>query len=215
MNDTNNQLWTRRCYYCKRPFGFGFSGCDGVLKRTRDHIIPKSRGGIFGKDNLIDACHVCNGLKANKTPTEFSAELIKILRNRKFDLNNRQYFETVLESTIQLIHQIGPYQQNLLRKGFTLPPSPAFLSILQSYQFTYACTQSGFIKSNKKPLYNIGPYDNLQPLAESEIPKPLVSAQQFEKRIAERYPYVYDQLADLSPDLPRWIFDNLLVLAHK
>lgn len=43
---------------------------DGLILMTKDHIIPKSKGGSSGLDNLQTMCVICNRLKDNKLPTE-------------------------------------------------------------------------------------------------------------------------------------------------
>ena len=45
------------CHYCKVAPG-----------STRDHIIPKSRGGPTARWNIVAACSRCNHRKANKWP---------------------------------------------------------------------------------------------------------------------------------------------------
>lgn len=42
-----------RCWMCGREFPFG--------RLTRDHIIPRSRGGHSRLSNLKPACKPCNG----------------------------------------------------------------------------------------------------------------------------------------------------------
>lgn len=49
------------CYYC------GCSLKKGKL--TRDHVVPKSKGGQHGR--LVDACAPCNSKKAALTLEEF------------------------------------------------------------------------------------------------------------------------------------------------
>jgi 5-methylcytosine-specific restriction endonuclease McrA len=46
------------CQYCGRR-------ADSL-----DHIVPRSRGGRFGWDNLVAACRRCNGRKRDRLPTE-------------------------------------------------------------------------------------------------------------------------------------------------
>jgi hypothetical protein len=48
-----------RCAYCGGP---------GPL--TKDHVIPKSRGGTDAWENLLPACRPCNKAKGNRTPEE-------------------------------------------------------------------------------------------------------------------------------------------------
>lgn len=63
--------WTRwnvflayrfRCAYCNQRFS--------SKELTFDHVIPRSRGGVGGWDNIVPACVRCNSLKANRTPQE-------------------------------------------------------------------------------------------------------------------------------------------------
>jgi 5-methylcytosine-specific restriction endonuclease McrA len=52
-----------RCFYC-----------DKILssrKKTRDHVIPKSRNGSSARHNIVDACRDCNQLKGMLTLEEF------------------------------------------------------------------------------------------------------------------------------------------------
>lgn len=49
------------CQYC------GERGC----KLECDHVIPHSRGGSDGDENLTTACFECNRSKRNKTPEEW------------------------------------------------------------------------------------------------------------------------------------------------
>lgn len=54
-----------QCQYCgvKVPK----RGPDGF---TRDHVIPRSRGGKTTWENIVVACHKCNQKKGNRTPEE-------------------------------------------------------------------------------------------------------------------------------------------------
>jgi hypothetical protein len=58
-----------RCTYCKREMIKPPK--DGVLSglmRTRDHVIPLSRGGVDLKRNIVPACYRCNSLKGDMMP---------------------------------------------------------------------------------------------------------------------------------------------------
>jgi 5-methylcytosine-specific restriction endonuclease McrA len=43
---------------------------------TLDHLIPKSRGGSNGPENLVPACKPCNNRKADRTPREAHMKLL-------------------------------------------------------------------------------------------------------------------------------------------
>jgi len=47
--------WDHKCAYCEKPD-----------PRTLDHVIPKSRGGLTVRANLIPSCGDCNLSKSNE-----------------------------------------------------------------------------------------------------------------------------------------------------
>lgn len=54
-NDLRND-YGHRCAYCNRPMD----------RLTADHIIPLTRGGTNGIENIVPACHSCNSSKNAK-----------------------------------------------------------------------------------------------------------------------------------------------------
>ena len=49
--------------------------CGLVTDRLEmDHVIPLSRGGIHGPDNIVAACRSCNARKHDRTPEEWRAD---------------------------------------------------------------------------------------------------------------------------------------------
>ena len=70
---TNNALFARDhnvCLYC------GGSFSDAAL--TRDHVVPKSRGGLDRWDNVVAACKRCNHHKGNRLLQECDLELLAL-----------------------------------------------------------------------------------------------------------------------------------------
>ena len=55
------------CYWCKRPVGNAYHV---------DHVIPISRGGSNGRDNIVVACPPCNLAKKAKMPDEWAGVLL-------------------------------------------------------------------------------------------------------------------------------------------
>jgi hypothetical protein len=49
----------RRCHYCG----------EADVALTRDHIVPRARGGIDSSWNLVDSCVPCNLAKGKAMPT--------------------------------------------------------------------------------------------------------------------------------------------------
>jgi len=57
------------CQYCAARFK-----ADDL---TFDHVIPRTQGGKTTWLNIASACHICNGLKAGRTPKEAGMPLLR------------------------------------------------------------------------------------------------------------------------------------------
>lgn len=57
----------QHCHYCGAPL----DGHDPQRAKTRDHKIPRSRGGGDQPGNVVACCDLCNRTKANMTDAEF------------------------------------------------------------------------------------------------------------------------------------------------
>lgn len=71
---TNTFLFARDdycCMYC----GKHRSKLKGRQFLTRDHVIPRSRGGRNSWDNVVTACSSCNNRKGSRLPEEAGLEL--------------------------------------------------------------------------------------------------------------------------------------------
>jgi len=85
------------CHYCQeRP---------GV---TRDHIVPRARGGSNEAWNIVPACVKCNSAKANKWPTcpclictyareRYESPLAVMQREARPVGNARDYFDALMK----------------------------------------------------------------------------------------------------------------------
>lgn len=70
---TNDALFARddyHCLYCGKAFPF-----PGL---SRDHVVPKSRGGKDRWENVVTACRRCNQHKGDRLLGEISMELIAL-----------------------------------------------------------------------------------------------------------------------------------------
>ena len=60
---TKNSLYYRergKCFYCDQPFP--------ISEGTRDHVLPRSKGGDSSFENLVFCCYACNKEKDNQMP---------------------------------------------------------------------------------------------------------------------------------------------------
>lgn len=101
----NDYLFRRDHYTC--------AYCGDVFREselTREHIIPRSRGGKDTWMNLVTACSCCNRLKADRTPEEAGMQLLFvpyvpsrwegfILANRKILTDQMDYLAAKLPKT--------------------------------------------------------------------------------------------------------------------
>ncbi|MGD8913131.1 MAG: HNH endonuclease [Candidatus Thiodiazotropha sp.] len=71
---SNRALFERdsnTCQYCGETFS--------PRQLTRDHVIPRSRGGKDVWTNVVASCFLCNSVrKRNKTPKEWGVELLSV-----------------------------------------------------------------------------------------------------------------------------------------
>jgi len=56
------------CYYCEKPMTLDLGHWNTA---TRDHVIPKSKGGPSKAWNIVAACHLDNQRKSNKPLSVF------------------------------------------------------------------------------------------------------------------------------------------------
>lgn len=65
-----------KCYYCGTTTTL--TGCKRRANwkaATKDHVVPRCRGGTRKRDNVVLACFRCNNEKADLTEAEFRALL--------------------------------------------------------------------------------------------------------------------------------------------
>lgn len=95
-NLTNRTLFLRDhnvCAYCGGHFK------DNDL--TRDHVLPKSKGGLDKWENVVAACETCNNWKADRTPEQADMPLIFVpyvpSKNEHLILQNRHILADQME----------------------------------------------------------------------------------------------------------------------
>jgi 5-methylcytosine-specific restriction endonuclease McrA len=65
------------CVYCKRAFN------ENYVDKTKDHVIPLSKGGLDRKENRRTCCYECNQWKGDKMPNNWLKEISAILKHGK------------------------------------------------------------------------------------------------------------------------------------
>ena len=98
-----------KCFYCQDPTPYEFI--------TKDHIIPKVKGGKLNPENKVFACQKCNPNKGSSTLSNYRnrtiVSIIKILKsvidqNWKISdeqLNDIRYHSKVLKTLTKLVNK--------------------------------------------------------------------------------------------------------------
>lgn len=110
---------TECCSFCGRNFSTSRYSTGHYLAKTRDHIIPRSKGGINYKINLIDVCQTCNSFKSDMMPDEFFDKVRVHIKKRVGWRNiSITLFEIILENSSRLINErINKHGDKLFRRG--------------------------------------------------------------------------------------------------
>jgi 5-methylcytosine-specific restriction endonuclease McrA len=102
---TNRALFERdnyQCLYCGHHHSYH--------QLTRDHIVPRSRGGKDSWENCVAACRRCNQFKGNRRVEETGIELLAL----PFRPNPAEYLALVNS------RRILPEQADFLSKQFSV-----------------------------------------------------------------------------------------------
>lgn len=108
-----NDYKATHCFYCERPFG---KFKRYISLRTKDHIIPKSKGGKDIAKNYKYCCKRCNLLKADFNPEQFAAHLRHLLAVGHPNIAKKT-LEIILLNIEGLILEIAPYRHQLVKKA--------------------------------------------------------------------------------------------------
>jgi hypothetical protein len=86
-----------QCYYCIEYLT--------DFNRTRDHVIPKCKGGKLSPDNKVYACKKCNRNKGDLTIEEWIEKLkaLKLTPKTKRMFYKREIILPVLYSIVQTL----------------------------------------------------------------------------------------------------------------
>lgn len=90
----------QHCTYCRRPF-------DEEIIKTKDHIVPLSRGGLDRKENRIPCCYDCNQWKKDwslrKWLLKVREEMTKIEIRKPYEKHTLGYIINAIKKQMDYI----------------------------------------------------------------------------------------------------------------
>jgi hypothetical protein len=219
------------CYYCQQKFWPKLAlseTYDAVpVLRTKDHIIPISRGGIKGMKNVIPACQRCNRIKDNLMPEEFLEALLFMKQRKDHTVFDSMDIEIVIDKTRELIETIAPYRGTLFYKEPVLIidatikseppvewPEPEPVGFDWTLPLKELDRKYNPASKNKKAKM-VDP-DTIKPIhpqilaayerAKNPQKEPFLA---FLKKLS-KYEHIYNLLINADSDLPRWLYENMM-----
>lgn len=55
----------KHCYWCGCTLNYGLRFLNQPQQATRDHLMPRSKGGFGGDWNIVAACRSCNSRRGS------------------------------------------------------------------------------------------------------------------------------------------------------
>ncbi len=105
MNIPDYKIATH-CIYCEREFV-----PDSPLMKTKDHIVPRVKGGPNNPINYAAACKTCNELKSGKVLLDFAQDL---LDHFKYVHNTNPLYKLMVRNSLKLYNKTSKLHKKYL-----------------------------------------------------------------------------------------------------
>lgn len=105
-----------KCHYCRREtIRSILLKRNDPLTRTRDHVIPLSKGGTNARENKVIACLRCNNLKGDMMPDEWQAYMDA--NPQWFDRTKRERKEAKMAAPAKRDRAPGATMASMVERG--------------------------------------------------------------------------------------------------
>jgi len=123
-------LYSIRCPICEQIYGTKDERTNKSIIKTKDHIVPKSKGGSNHRFNIFYMCGLCNVKKGDLSLYEF----IQLLERKKNTYQQHVWEKSplriMLPNVVTLENFLQPYHKSMFRhqnseyqKQYTRQPS--------------------------------------------------------------------------------------------
>lgn len=133
-------MCTDKCFYCERLMGpAAYLKEKKYVPKTKDHIIPTSKGGINDPKNKVECCSACNQLKADLTLKQFARLVRKIIANydHRPQKHPKSSYPVILKNIHLLEQKIKPYVRSLFKPAPSIKHPIRSKNILLYLPFKY------------------------------------------------------------------------------
>lgn len=184
--------------------------------KTIDHVIPKVKGGNESHLNKVRSCYGCNNLKGALLPEEFAVYILHHLQHKTYFHFGKARLETILKNVNALVTKIEPYRNELFRNiDLVKLPNPTNAElILREHESKrkkeFLELIASFPPQNCAEIMQN--YKGGKSVVKSKPVKPVIilTTDQQVKKFSKKFPHIFSLLENANPDLPRWIFDNVV-----
>jgi 5-methylcytosine-specific restriction endonuclease McrA len=101
--DTHRRKITRRAVFARDDWTCQYCGSRSNL--TVDHVIPRSKGGGSGWENIVASCAPCNRRKADRLPRQAGMHPRKVPRTPKAEIFIHVASPTIPTAWLQYLPQ--------------------------------------------------------------------------------------------------------------
>jgi len=78
---------------------------DGrLVLMTKDHVVPKSKGGSDTLENYVTCCHICNNLKGNSPINYEDLKKLRILAKNDHKLPSKEIKDLIQKTKLEMIN---------------------------------------------------------------------------------------------------------------
>lgn len=108
-------LYSRFCPICQRVYGSRDGRTNKLIMKTKDHIVPKSKGGSSHRYNIFYMCSLCNVKKGDLS----LSELIDFIERKRAIYQQSVWEQSplkiMLPNIVSLENFLQPYHKAMFR----------------------------------------------------------------------------------------------------
>ncbi|MFD2922029.1 hypothetical protein ACFS6H_20075 [Terrimonas rubra] len=136
MKEKYNHIDGTHCWFCDREYSSEY--CLTIhtgmrLRRTKEHIIPRSKIGVNISTNYIGSCIDCNHLKGDRNAKQIAERIEKMIEYNNHEM--KEYFPIMRLRAWKLYNKTAFLHRNFKTIS---PKTTKHETLKNSYKFHYS-----------------------------------------------------------------------------